>query len=238
MQWGPRFPGPARFKAFPDVLGDFDAEYFDHVYWSLTVELAFYLNAATLLLLKLHRQRLKFVLFWICSACLWALFKQGVENEARDWFAMLFAVDYAPFFAIGILFFDASKVGWSKKSTALLAAVVATATILKGVEGFVVASIIVTLFALAMRERLTFLVSKVTLWLGTISFAVYLTHRNLGYNLMDYLHHQGVGPIMGVTITIISVLVLATALTYWIEKPVLAGIRSSYGLATRTKKAA
>ena len=201
---------------------------FDNVYWSLTVELAFYLMAGLLFALGFHRHTLKFVMIWLVSATLWALFVRESGHDQRDWYALLLALDYAPYFGIGIVFHDVAKQGWSISKSAIVVFAMATEFLIAGLVGLYVIFIAGLLFTLAMRGRLKFLVSKYTLWLGTISYSLYLVHRNMGYEFLSWLHSQQVGPIIAIPATVLAALALATVITYGIEKPALHHVRSRH----------
>jgi peptidoglycan/LPS O-acetylase OafA/YrhL len=102
----------------------------------------------------------------------------------------------------------------------------ATEFLIAGWVGLCVALIVAILFVLAIRGNLRFLVSKVTLWLGAISYALYLVHRNLGYESLDWLHEHHVSPAVAVPVTILGALAIASLVTYGVERPALRCIRS------------
>jgi peptidoglycan/LPS O-acetylase OafA/YrhL len=203
----------------------------DVVYWSLSLELAFYLNAAWLFALGWHRQPRLVVAIWLGVACVWALASPVVapgQEPVRDWLALLFALDFAPYFAIGVVFFDAMKHAWSPSRVGLIAFAVAAEFVIHGGSGLAVIAIILALFFAATHGYLRLLASKPMLWLGAISYSLYLIHRNLGYQLLDWMHAHGVGVGLAMPIAVLSALLLATLLTYCIERPALARLRSWY----------
>jgi peptidoglycan/LPS O-acetylase OafA/YrhL len=200
----------------------------DNVYWSLTVELAFYVNAAWLFALGWHR-RLTIVLpAWLLISCLWALTLSApqVEVGERDWLALLFALDHAPFFVLGIVFFDAAKHGWSPFRAAMIAFAIAAEYLISAWTGVCVAAVVTLVFWAATRGHLRFLVARPTLWLGAISYSLYLVHRNLGYQALDWMHAHGLGAAVAVPVAMVCALLLATLFAYGIERPALARIRS------------
>jgi peptidoglycan/LPS O-acetylase OafA/YrhL len=203
----------------------------DVVYWSLSLELAFYLNAAWLFALGWHRRVRGVVAVWLIGACVWALTQPVIppaQDPQRGWLALLFALDFAPYFAIGVLFFDAAKHNWSLPRAGLIALAVFSEFLIHGWSGVAVIAVILLLFFSATRGYLRFLVSKPTLWLGAISYPLYLIHRNLGYEILDWLHAHGVGVVLAVLVAIAGAMLLATLLTYGIERPALARIRIWY----------
>jgi peptidoglycan/LPS O-acetylase OafA/YrhL len=203
----------------------------DVVYWSLSLELAFYLNATWLFALGWHRQVRWVVVVWLVGAGAWALALPVIapgQEPVRDWLALLFALDFAPYFAIGVVFFDAMKHAWSPSRVGLIALAVTAEFVIHGWSGLAVIAVILSLFFAATHGYLRFLVAKPTLWLGAISYSLYLIHRNLGYQLLDWMHAHGVSVALAIPIAILSALLLATLLTYGIERPALARIRSWY----------
>lgn len=200
----------------------------DNVYWSLTVELAFYLNVTWLFALGLHRKPQSVVIGWLLLTCLWTLTPHVPGTDHRGWLALLFAMDYSPYFAMGIVFFAVSRQGWSYSRAGLVTLALATEYLIRGWGGVGIASFIALVFVLGIRGRLKIIVSRPTLWLGSISYSLYLLHRNLGYDTLDWLHQQQVGPAIAVPITVLGALALSGAVTYGIERPAMRRIRKSY----------
>lgn len=211
----------------------------DVVYWSLSLELAFYVNAAWLFALGWHRHVRWIVAVWLITACIWAITQPAIapaQEPVRGWLPLLFALDFAPYFAIGMIFFDAAKRGWSPPRIGLIVLAVFSEFLIHGWSGFAVVSVILALFFAATHGYLQLLVWKPTLWLGAISYSLYLIHRNLGYEILDWLHAHRVSVELAVPIAIFCVLLLASLLTYAVERPALALIRSWYrGRKTATQ---
>jgi peptidoglycan/LPS O-acetylase OafA/YrhL len=207
------------FVGFPNI---------DNVYWSLTVELAFYLNAAWLLALGLHRFRQTVALGWLLASCLWSLTLHDPLAEQRSVLSLLFALDFAPYFAMGIVFFDARQHGWSTRRVALIALAVFVEFLIGSWIGAGLAILIAGIVALAVAGMLKWLVNPITLWLGTISYTLYLVHRNIGYALLNWLHAQGIAAAPAIAIAVACALGLAAAFSYAIERPGLAYLRRVY----------
>ena len=91
-----------------------------------------------------------------------------------------------------------------------------------------IAAIVFGTFALALTGHLRFLVSPVTLWLGTISYPLYLIHRNLGYFSLDWLHEAGVPTTVALALVTLGALALACALTFVVEQPSRRFLRQWY----------
>jgi peptidoglycan/LPS O-acetylase OafA/YrhL len=216
----------ANLTMFQEFLG---YEHFDVVYWSLSVELAFYGIMALLFAFGLHRRPRTIVAVWLALSCAWALFYRApgphLPGDPRDKLALFFAFDHAPFFAMGILFYDAARRGWSRSGLALMAAALAAETVINRLPGFCVASAVALIFAAALSGRLGFLVSRATLWLGAVSYSFYLVHRNLGYRTLDLLQDRGMPPALAVPAVLAGALALAAAFHYGVEMPSLEALR-------------
>jgi peptidoglycan/LPS O-acetylase OafA/YrhL len=138
---------------------------------------------------------------------------------------MLFALDYAPYFSTGILFFDITKFGWSSASGALLVLAALTELFIGGWTTTLTALLAASLVWLAVRGRLSFLVSRATLGLGAISYSLYVIHRNLGYKALDWLHAHHVSAAVAMPVVILGSIAVAALMTYGIERPALTAIR-------------
>ncbi len=214
----------ANLTMFQEFVG---APHHDIVFWSLSVEMAFYLNVAWLFALGLHRSPQRIVAAWLLAACIWALvFRQPADH--RQWPAVFLALDFAPYFSIGIVFFDAGKWGWSERRAAMLAFAAVTQWLLGGWVALLIAMLIAGIFWLAVSGRLAFLVSKIPLGLGAISYALYLTHRNLGYQMLAWMHAHHIAAMIAIPLAILGAITLATLITYGIERPALRAIRAWY----------
>lgn len=199
----------------------------DNVFWSLTVELAFYLNVAWVFALGAHRYPRVLVGIWLLATSVWALAggQADLDHEHRLWPALLFAFDYAPYFATGIIFFDVTQRGWSRAGAALLLFAALVEWLIGGWVAVLIAAFVASLVWLAVRGYLWFLVSRATLGLGAISYSLYVIHRNLGYKALDWLHAHDVGAAVAMPLVIGGMILVAMIMTYGIERPALTMIR-------------
>lgn len=208
----------------------------DNVYWSLTVELAFYLNAAWLFALGFHKKILTVVSVWLCLSGVWAITDVDHGGTVRDWISLLMALEYAPYFVIGILFYHGRGRRWRLSEFGLLAASLAVEYLIASWEGLAVAVASSLLVLAATLGLLRVFTCRFTLWLGTISYSLYLIHRNIAYNMLPWLHGHGLGPVTGLTITTLVVVGLAAGVTYWVERPASRMIRARLKNRSRPKK--
>jgi peptidoglycan/LPS O-acetylase OafA/YrhL len=57
------------------------------------------------------------------------------------------------------------------------------------------------------------------LWLGSLSYSLYLVHQNIGYGVITLSYNAGLPGWLGVGLAIIIALLLASLIHYYIEKP-------------------
>lgn len=192
----------------------------DNVFWSLTVELAFYLQMSIILWVGAIRRIELIALAWIVAACGWKAATDLVGIQVPGLVARLYLFDHVPYFMAGIAFYLIDKDGWKRQRLAILFLAGCAEWYMRGTEGALVASAIFAVFAMAVAGWLRFLVNRVSIWFGAISYSLYISHRNLGYSSMQYLHDRGVAVELGLAVAFGGALLLATAIHYTVERPV------------------
>jgi peptidoglycan/LPS O-acetylase OafA/YrhL len=93
---------------------------------------------------------------------------------------------------------------------------------------------LVALFAMCVAGWMRQLASGPLPWLGAISYPLYLTHQMIGYRVMQSILGAGWSAPAAVGATVIFALLLASAISVTIERPVMRAIRSWYRRAERT----
>lgn len=215
----------------------------DNVFWSLTVEVAFYAIMGVIFRVGLLPRIEIVAAGWLALACLWSLLDQYLGLVLPAALPRLLILRHVPFFVAGIAFCRIARRGPSRASLALLVAALAAAGLIDGlwdadapgvewtdVLGRLgIAAVLFALFALAITGGLRFSISPVTLWLGVISYSLYLSHRNLGYSTLFWLRAAGVSITVGFLVTLAGAVLLAAILTYAVERPAMRSLRRRYG---------
>ena len=152
----------------------------DGAYWTLAIEVCFY-GCMFLLFLGRSLQRIEpLLVIWIALKWLWATEFFGLHHMSWALGAILIQ-QYIPFFAIGMicyrLFTGTTSVRWA---IAIIAFAIVTELCLDGVEMGVVAVVVAAIFLLVSTGRAGWLRQRPLLWLGTISYPLYLLHENIG----------------------------------------------------------
>jgi peptidoglycan/LPS O-acetylase OafA/YrhL len=201
----------------------------DHVYWTLAVEIAFYVDMALLFAAGLLVRAELVIGLWLALACIWSFFAHPDPFSPDDLISRYLIFPYVPFFAAGIMFYLIHARGPTRLRIALIVAALAAEWWIHGAGRLVVAAVLFAVFALAIAGRLRLLVSPVTVWLGLISYPLYLSHRNLGYSTILWLDERGVPILATVAVTVTGALLLASALCFFVERPSLRVLRRWYG---------
>jgi peptidoglycan/LPS O-acetylase OafA/YrhL len=220
---------PAGYVANMTMLQEFFGfTNFDNVFWSLTVELAFYILMAVLFSLRWLRRIEVVAICLLGLACLWPAPGDEPGFGITSIVTRFLILPYLPFFMGGIMFYRLASGGFSKLRVAVLIAALGVEWWLHGPLNLCVAAAIFVIFGLAVGGYLRGLVTPPTLWLGGISYPLYLSHRNLGYSTMLKLHEAGIPTLLILLMTIAGALTLAAALSYLVERPALRALRQWY----------
>jgi len=187
----------------------------DGVYWSLTVELAFYLCMLALWRARLLGRIEAVLLGWIALRGLWWLVPALPSR-----LGILLALEYIPFFAIGIAAFRVREGTRSWRQQVPLLAMGLAVTALAGTRGDVITFCLVAIiFVELIAGRLGFLGQPVLLWLGAMSYPIYLVHQVMGYVILARLGAMGVSPWLALVVAVAVAVGVAQLIHSFVEKP-------------------
>jgi peptidoglycan/LPS O-acetylase OafA/YrhL len=215
-------------------------EFVDGAYWSLAVELQFYL----LVIALLHFGQMRRVEWWIAA---WLLLSS--VNAVRRMYPLEFWLDarWAPLFAAGMLFYRISRKGWSGQRYLLLLWAFSL-TLWYGWSGAVASKLgseIVGLglplqvvlcltlfhavFLAIVSGRWTVRASPLVYWFGALTYPVYLLHQNIGYIALaaPVAAWQALGFPVRVLLVLVAVVGVSWLVNRWVERPLSKRLRAA-----------
>ena len=204
----------------------------DGVYWTLEVELLFYSGMLALFMLRQLDRLFLLVsgllalrlVYW--GAAQWA----GVDLPYIVW--RLLILEHLPWFALGLSTHAllAPDTSGRRHRQAVLLAAGALLTLLVTATPWL-APLAVALFALvygAASGRLGLLRLPVLVWLGSISYPLYLLHENIGWSVLLRLADAGWSPWAALLMTLAGTLALSHAVSRGIEQPAMRWVRTRW----------
>ncbi|MEU4363691.1 acyltransferase [Promicromonospora sp. NPDC023987] len=208
------------------------------VFWTLLVELKFYLLVFVVLAFgRLTRNRV------LAFATLWPLAGWAAQELGAQWLTDWLVPNYAPYFAVGMLLFLVYRDGWDLVSGLLLVGgitlcvmrVLDAAGRASDLQGVPVSPVIAVMLMLASVAAVwattlpgpTVPPRRVAAVLGTVgalTYPIYLVHTQFGYAVIDLLAHETTRTVALFAAGGIS-LALAAVIHYGVERPTATRLR-------------
>lgn len=202
----------------------------DGVYWTLFVELKFYVLIGIVLIWGLTRTRI------LVLCAFWPLLAILASNSHQALLIDLLAPNYAPFFAIGMSIYVLYRDGISFVPIALLLANWAFAmhdaatTMPKWLDGLggghtsalAIMAIITSGVILLLVSTLTPVATLSWRWLtvlGSLTYPLYLFHQRIGYWLIS-LRPLWVSPYVILAVVVVLMCVFAYLVYRFVERPI------------------
>lgn len=202
---------------FPDFLS---AKAVDGSYWTLQIELFFYVQMLFWYQVGALRRIRWVIAGWLLLATVYAIASlQGspLSYTIRE----LLIVRYAHCFAVGILMYQMRASGRSAPADwALVAAAHFVSWLTWGPVETVVLAMCTGLFALMNADRLGVIATRPLIFLGGISYTLYLLHQEIGYIIIAFLEQLGLGPLTSIFMTTAMMIFLAWLMSRYFEQPV------------------
>lgn len=141
----------------------------------------------------------------------------------------LLIIKVIPWFAAGVMAYRlaADSATPVRDVSLILAAVLVLALVDGPGPALLLATLSVVLYC-AAKGRLTFLNNRALVFLGTISYTLYLVHENIGWALILRLEKGGLDPNAAIVVALAVALLLATILTKLVEQPAMRWVRERY----------
>ncbi len=224
----------ANLTMAPSLFGEAEI---DPPYWTLTYELVFYAFMALILRFGLLRSIEWFGLLGVAVGC---VFLTTIDVPLHRRSAIMLMVGYSNFFLIGICLYRIHGRAARPVTYLALGCAIAVTALGGGERAFyapgylylplTAAFAIVVWFAASKHGK--WLASPPLVFLGRISYPLYLVHVVLGYSIIRFGVEQGWSTLGGVIAAAIASVIVATLLHYLVEVP---GERWSRTLFMRKK---
>lgn len=208
----------------------------DGPYWTMIIELLFYGFMLSLYKVKI----LKLELFWIFGVLFFCLFYAVFLKT--NYFSFYQIIDlyfplihHFPLFLAGIIFYKILTADSSNEKIAfyifLFFAFITQILLLQHSNRWqpfisfsqylIMLSIYFSVFILFVNNKLGFIINPFTLFFGRISFALYLIHQFFSIDIIIpyLLKHTFFGFWIATAIALVSVVFMATLITYYVEIP-------------------
>lgn len=227
----------ANLTMFPVYFG---IENLDQVYWTLLVEMMFYLWILAVWLVGGMRHIVTIGSVFLGAVVLFHAFGPGFPAVYHFLTLKVQFLNHFPLFYTGILFYQIKFKAFSWRYLALIAVGMSAAFYLhdKGgrsmyhtsaLEHNILIAFYHLLFLLFIRGRLTFMVNGTSLFLGKISYSLYLLHQYVGLHLIETLNKSlGLNIYAAVLLTAAFVIILSYLVTVYVEDPAIRRIKHWY----------
>ena len=217
---------PRQFVTVPQILvnatmlQDFiGVKNVDDVYWSLTFEIGFYALAAMTLAAGAKRHAEKLGAMWVAVALLLQIMLPAL-GLALPWRVQAaLALPYAGLFVAGLVFYRIWLSDVTVWRVGLLALCFAQQVIFAHPLVLMMTTAFFLIFILCVSGNAAFLRHRLLLWLGGISYPLYLIHAVVGIRCQLTLQALGLPAILNLLITLLFALTLAAFVSRFVEPP-------------------
>lgn len=187
----------------------------DGAYWTLAYELGFYACMFAIWWVNGLKRLEAILLGWLL---LRMLLYYWIDMPTRV--AILTVAQFIPFFAVGMLSYRV----WVKQRTVreqipCALAVLGVVIVSDPVDLWIAVLVLFALFAGAISGWLRILCIRPLLWLGSISYSLYLVHENIGFIVLLKAQAMGLDHWTGLVLALAIVTLLGWALNRWVEVP-------------------
>lgn len=193
----------------------------DPVYWTLAIEMQFYVLIFLLLIATKSRLTDRFMMIVIFG---WIVFSLGLallarphtlgldpQNVATPWKMLLnlLLVEYGPFFAAGMMcYLHRQRRTYLLLALLALACVPISAWILRGTEHAAVVAVVTLIFGVVVLRKSTgFLRWRPVQFYGRISYSLYVGHLLAGITIIHYAH-----PYLGRDLSVLIAFIAVTGI--------------------------
>jgi peptidoglycan/LPS O-acetylase OafA/YrhL len=204
------------FTMLQDVIPKTGISSVDGSYWSLAVEIYFYLICSILFLFgTIKKPVIVSLLAFVCLFLIKGLYKAHLIHPFIGDHVL---IQYSNLFIAGIMFYKLKDSNLIRYYFILILSILYEFTFYDLLTSGIIL-LIFLLFLALIKNKLGFLNFRPLIFLGSISYSLYLIHQNIGYIIINNLEKNGFTNEIFISIPILFNIVLATVITFFIEKP-------------------
>lgn len=212
----------------------FGISHVDGVYWTLTVELTFYFWIFVLYM----SGQLKRAEYCMLPVLLMAVLHSTGVFRLPEIVNKLFITYHINFFIAGICFYKiVNKTADIFTIPVILLSLISTIFIIS-VKHFLVFTVFYACFYLVVSGYFKFLSFKPFVFLGRISYSLYLLHQNIGFMIINKFQENRLPAVLGAFLSLVFCVLIASLLNRYVEKPALLLIRNKYKNSLKMQKIA
>ena len=200
----------------------------DGVYWTLIIELSFYIIMYFLFVTKQLKRIDTIAVAWLFIIIVLNVIEKYYQMHFPSILRFVLMLDYGNLFIAGILFYKLMQQAHKRYYVIVLV----TLLLEYYLRGAIVYHVMFfyLLFFLFVTNNLKFIATKPLLYLGMISYSLYLIHQFIGYIIIRWLEtHALLTPITIIIVPLLISIAIASAMHHFIEKPSLVFIRNKWG---------
>ena len=199
----------------------------DAVYWTLAVELSFYIIMLIFFVTK-QLKRIEVVsIIWLVTIIAMNFLESLGVIQIHGAIKLLLLLDYGNLFIAGIMFYKIMHQAALIHYAILLLALITEFFLHGSLAGLV--ALYFGVFLAFTQGYLRLLAIKPLIFLGTISYSLYLIHQNIGYVIIQALETRDVlNPVSMLLVPFVLSIAIATLMQIFVEKPSLAFIRNKW----------
>lgn len=194
----------------------FGVKHVDESYWSLLPEIQFYIFVFLILLTKMEKHIVALAIAWLFITCFSSIIQiPGVPS--------FYKFRYNVLFFSGMMFYQI----WKGNRTwwyhlCILLSYAFWIVMVKDWKSVLLATFFFGIFYLISYSSLKLLRLPVLIFLGRISYPLYLIHQFIGYIIMNTIRPMfGESVLLMTSIPIVICVLLAWAVSSWIEYPLI-----------------
>jgi peptidoglycan/LPS O-acetylase OafA/YrhL len=206
----------------------FNVPYVDGTYWALSIFLSFYIIMLIFYKLKLIKHIELVSIIWLLLILSRLLLERFLGFKIPGVIKLSLLLDFGNLFIMGITFYLIKTKGGNLFRHMIIGCCLLVQWPLSSKSAFMVSCFSVLFFYFFIQKYLCFIALKPLIFIGNISYSLYIIHQNIGYVIIRNLYNYNLNYFMIILVPTLISLFLASLITFYIERPASIIIRHFY----------